>query len=60
MIKKQRYEIGNEDLETISRELDELVNSGNYPKYGTQSGRKTYIITRKDCSIPAKFLKYLK
>ena len=57
---KQRYKIRNTDLEILTWELDEAVASGEYPKYDTQAGRKTYVITRELCSLPANFLKYFR
>ncbi len=42
---KPRYEIGYVDPKTLKEELKRVVASGEYPKYDTQSGRKTYVIT---------------
>lgn len=59
---KPRYEIGNQDLEILIRELNEAVENEEYPKYdpqfNTPSNRKTYVITRKACLLPAKLFEY--
>jgi hypothetical protein len=56
-MKKQRYEIKNPDLESLSNELNEVIASGNYPESGYQN-RKTYVITRN--SLKGLVLKYFR
>lgn len=56
---KPRYKIGPMDSETLKRDIEEFVDSGDYPKSGYQF-RKTYAITRELCSLPAKFMKYFR
>lgn len=57
---KPRYDIGYVDPKTLREELKRVVDSGEYPKYDTQFGRKTYVITRELCSLPAKLLGYFR
>lgn len=55
---QKRYEIGYVDPKTLKEELKRVVDSGEYPKYDTQSGRKTYVITRD--SLKDFVLRYIR
>ena len=56
MTNKQRYEVGNTDLETLTRELKEFVDSGKCP--GSDYQKDRHVITR-NFHFPRMFLEYL-
>lgn len=55
---KPKYEIGYVNPKTLRDELRRVVASGEYPKYDTQSARKTYVITRD--SLKGLVLRYIR
>lgn len=57
MKKTRRDEIKYVDPIILEEEVKKFVASGEYPKYDTQSARKTYVITRD--SLKGLVLRYI-